>query len=406
MKYPASKRWLGLTHGGRPPTTAPGGLYAPDCPNRTAKQAPREACTTKGAAGRAAAKVGSFQSYVAQDTPDAIAQGAGTAMTDDELRGEINKRLTLNWLIQGAAQHAGMTFHHLVRDELDALDPRLLLLYDQYALINLLQYWQVEGVLLLGWPPWFWRRAGSNPRHPFFEHPLLSRFGGILAAAAKRRALDRCKEKRVTRIPVLFAFQTLNLVAHLKAIEAPHRPKLVELAKKSASTIWGIPTERLDADLGKPTPFGTPIRIRNFQGAIFHASLVGLGGVVQRDDSLVVVARGTNWQLLTKELVKGTAELICLHGLNDLSEDTYRQVMDATDRIDYEPWMLQTGGELWRRLLEVVPDGRPMANVMMCMARLPPKSFESLMLAVIEQPEWARELLAKLTDEIEPALSD
>jgi hypothetical protein len=47
-----------------------------------------------------------------------------------------------------------------------------------------------------------------------------------------------------------------------------------------------------------------------------------------------------------------------------------------------------------------------MANVMMCMARLPPKSFESLMLAVIEQPEWARELLAKLTDEIEPALSD
>jgi hypothetical protein len=122
---------------------------------------------------------------VAQDTPDAIAQGAGTAMTDDELRGEINKRLTLNWLIQGAAQHAGMTFHHLVRDELDALDPRLLLLYDQYALINLLQYWQVEGVLLLGWPPWFWRRAGSNPRHPFFEHPLLSRFGGILAAAAK-----------------------------------------------------------------------------------------------------------------------------------------------------------------------------------------------------------------------------
>src|SRR2546428_11404304 len=95
---------------------------------------------------------------------------------------QIQKRLTLNWLIQGAAQHAGMTFHHLVRDELDALDPRLLLLYDQYALINLLQYWQVEGVLLLGWPPWVWRRAGSNPRHPLFEHPLLSPRGGRMAA--------------------------------------------------------------------------------------------------------------------------------------------------------------------------------------------------------------------------------
>jgi hypothetical protein len=40
------------------------------------------------------------------------------------------------------------------------------------------------------------------------------------------------------------------------------------------------------------------------------------------------------------------------------------------------------------------------------MARLSPKSLESLMLAVIEQPEWARELLARLTDETEPALSD
>jgi hypothetical protein len=327
-------------------------------------------------------------------------------MSDEVLLDEINKRLTLNWLIQGAAQHAGMTFHHLVRDELDALDPRLLLLYDQYALINLLQYWQVEGALLLGWPTRFWRRAASNPRHPFFGHPVLSRFGGMLAAAARRRALDRCKEKGVTRFPVLFSFQTLNLVAGLEAMEAPHRPKLVELAKKSTSTIWGIPVDRLDGGLGKPTPFGTPIRVRSFQGAVFRAGMVGLGGVVQRDDSLVVVGRGTNWQLLTKELVKGTAELICLHGLNNLSEDTYRQVMDATDRIDYEPWMLQTGGELWRRLLDVVPDGRPMANVLMCMARLPPKSLESLMLAVIEQPEWARELLEKLTDETELAVSD
>jgi hypothetical protein len=327
-------------------------------------------------------------------------------MSADELRGEINKRLTLNWLIQGAAQHAGMTFHHLVRDELDALDPRLLLLYDQYALINLLQYWRAEGALLLGWPPRFWRRAGSDSRHPFFAHPLLSRFGGKLAAEARRRAQDRCKEKRLTRLPIFFLFQATYLISRLQALEAPHRPQLVELAKKSASTIWGIPIDRLDGALGKPVPFGTPIRIRNFQATIFHAAVVGLGGVVQRDDSLVVVGRGTNWQLLTKELVKGTAELICLHGLNDLSDDTYRQVVDAADRIEYEPWMLQTGGELWRRLLDVIPDGRPMANVLMCMARLTPKSLESLMLAVIEQREWARELLAGLRDETELQVSD
>jgi hypothetical protein len=117
---------------------------------------------------------------------------------------------------------------------------------------------------------------------------------------------------------------------------------------------------------------------------------------VRRGDALMVVARASNWQLLVKELVKGTAELICLHGLNDLSDDVYRQVVRATDRLEYEPWMLQTGGELWRQFLAVLPDDRPVAEVLMHVARLPPKPLESLMLAVLERPEWARELLAQL----------
>src|ERR1043166_5139501 len=96
---------------------------------------------------------------------------------------EIQKRLTLNWLIQGAAQHAAMTFHHLVRDELNALDPGLVRLYDQYALINLLQYWQPEATILLGRPARFWMHAASKPNHPFFGHPLLSKYGGALAQA-------------------------------------------------------------------------------------------------------------------------------------------------------------------------------------------------------------------------------
>ena len=75
---------------------------------------------------------------------------------------EIQKRHTLNWLIQGAAQHAGMTFHHLVRDDLGVLDPELLLLYDQYALINLLQYWQPEA-RSFGSPTQFWQEAATKP---------------------------------------------------------------------------------------------------------------------------------------------------------------------------------------------------------------------------------------------------
>jgi hypothetical protein len=99
---------------------------------------------------------------------------------------------------------------------------------------------------------------------------------------------------------------------------------------------------------------------------------------------------------MAKELVKGTAELICLHGLNELADQTYQQVMSAADGIHFEPWMLQTGGELWRRVLAVLPSRRPLAEMLMHLARLPARALETLMLAVLEQPDWARELLAGL----------
>jgi hypothetical protein len=317
-------------------------------------------------------------------------------MDDAGLRDEINKRLTLNWLIQGAAQHAGMTFHHLVRGQLNALDPRLLRLYDQYALINLLQYWQIEGSLLLGSPRRFWKRAASRRRHPFFAHPILSRYGGVLAKAARQRASERCKEKRLTRIPVLFGHQTLFVIGRLRLLESPHRLTLVELAKRTASAVWGIPVERLDAQLVPKVYLGNLIPVRSIRGALFRTAVVGYGQVVRRGDKLIVVSRGTNWQLVAKELVKGTAELVCLHGLNTLSDETYAGVMDAADRLEFEPWMLQTGGELWRRLLAVIPVGQPLADVLMHLARLPPNSLESLILAVIERPEVASEFFERL----------
>src|SRR5438105_5459314 len=154
-------------------------------------------------------------------------------MSDERLRDEINKRLTLNWLIQGAAQHAGMTFHHLVRDELNALEPRLLRLYGQYALINVLQYWHRDAIIILGWPPRFWRQAASKRSHPFFGHALLAKYGGMLAETARQRALARCKEKGMARFPMAFSFQTLFCVLGLRRHESPHRPRLVELAKKA-----------------------------------------------------------------------------------------------------------------------------------------------------------------------------
>jgi hypothetical protein len=321
-------------------------------------------------------------------------------MNEEQL--QIQKRLTLNWLIQGAAQHAGMTFHHLVRDDLNALNPRLIHFYDQYALINLLQYWQVESALLVGSPARFWRRATTSRDHPFYGHPLLAKYGGMLAEISRQRGLERCEEKGFTRLPVAFSFQALFVIQRLSQLEKPHRLELAHLAKRTASTVWGIPQERLDGLLTPhvvvPADFPPA---RTVGGWIFRAGIVGLGGVVRRNEQLIVVARGTNWQLLAKELVKGTAELICLHGLNELSDDTYHRVIQTTDRVDLEPWMLQSGGELWRRLLVALPDERPIAEVLVHLARLPAGKLESVIADVIEQSGSASRHLAALNRDAE-----
>src|SRR5205823_3643138 len=82
---------------------------------------------------------------------------------------------------------------------------------------NLLQYWHFDAALLIGWPPRFWRRAATDPKHPFFRHPILSRHGGTLADAARRRGVERCKEKGFRGLRFLFAFQAAMVTARLRA---------------------------------------------------------------------------------------------------------------------------------------------------------------------------------------------
>ena len=76
-------------------------------------------------------------------------------------------------------------------------------------------------------------------------------------------------------------------------------------------------------------------RADTFSGRLLRASAVGYGGVVRngtgpgdadadvRGATFRVKARAWMWPLLSHELVKGTAELICLHGLNTLDDATY-----------------------------------------------------------------------------------
>jgi hypothetical protein len=311
-----------------------------------------------------------------------------------ELRDLINKRLTLNLLIQGIAEHTCITAHHLVRDELTEIDPELVQLYDKMGAMLAMNHWTWESKMFFGGPKRFWKRAKTSPQHPFFHHRLLARHGSTLERGARRFCYERGKARGVWRW-----FQVIHAVRiYLKCErrEREHKPQLIRLAKQAANMVMGIPVDRFRARLTDDVAFGRLRPMKTLKGKVLRLAAAGYSGVIREGDELRIVARAMNWTLLAHELVKGTAELICMHGINTLDRETYLKVIEEADRLEYEPPLLMAGGQLWRHLLPLLPDGIPMANMLMHIAMLGPMSLESLMLAVIEQPKHARRLLAKL----------
>jgi hypothetical protein len=327
--------------------------------------------------------------------PTAGASRNDHPVVSDERLQQTNKRLTLNLLIQGAASHTFLTAHHLVKDELEAIRPGLTRLYDRLAVSAHLAYWIGDIPLIYGLPSRFWSRT-RQPGHPFHNHRLLATHGGELARAAKRSLLVRGWKKWVIGIPGVHYLQLLWLFARVAWAERHHKRLLAEVAKHAAAHIWGIDENRLEASFTTEVAFGHLTPPKTAIGRFSQKCAIGFGGVVWHEGQFRVVANAWNWPLVLHELVKGTAELVCLHGLNTLDDETYAAVTDEADQIEYECWLMQAGPELWRRLLSVLPHDQPLATVLMHLARLDPESLERVMLAVVEEPERARRLLEQL----------
>ena len=60
------------------------------------------------------------------------------------LRNEVNKRITMNALTQGAAVHAMASVHHLVADRINQISPRLLDLYSRLSFIATQHYYAID----------------------------------------------------------------------------------------------------------------------------------------------------------------------------------------------------------------------------------------------------------------------
>ncbi len=313
----------------------------------------------------------------------------------DDLSDLISKRLSLNLLIQGAATHGFLSAHYVVEDELNAVNPHLIHVYDKLAVSGFLSYWHGDLVLLQGHPERFWRRVRDGA-HPFSSHPLLVKHGGALARAAKAHADARAKQKGIVSITGIHYVKLMGLTFQVAWHERGLKKQLAEIAVAATEAIWGIDPNRLDAEITYEVEVGDVRTPETLTGKLFRLAAAGWSGVQRQGDSLIVVARAICWPLLLHELVKGVAELVCLHGLNTLDRATYDAVIDATDKIEYEPWTMQAGSELWRRYLKVKPADRSLAESLMQVARLQPRPLDRLMLAIVDEPELAAEWLQSL----------
>lgn len=312
---------------------------------------------------------------------------------------QLNKRFSLNLLIQGAASHTYLTAHHLVKDELQAIDRDLIRVYDKMSVNVHLSQWIGDLVFAVGFPKQFWGSI-NQPEHPFAHHPFLVKYGEALSIESKQHTMERAKHRGVSTVPGIQYAQTFWLLGRTMMKEKHHRHALAKIAETATQMIWGIDHEMLSGTITGNVEFGNLQNPDSRSGRILRRAAAGYGGVQKgRDGKLRVQARAWMWPLLSHELTKGTAELICLHGLNDLDDATYEYVTHEADKIEHEIWMMQAGGSLWRRFLATIPSANLLAETLMHVARLDPEPLEQLLMDLMEHPFTARATIADFFDQ-------
>lgn len=312
-----------------------------------------------------------------------------------ELRHEVNKRLTLNLLIQGAAVHTHLSAHHLVADELDAIDNRLVDLYDCSIAGATVAYWKGLLPLLFGQPAKFWGRL-HLARNPFCFHRFLRRHGKQLAKVARREAIQRGRLKRVPTGSIQQEVFLGKCMLEIKVIESPYIAELEAIAKSACHQIIGIPEDLLIASITDTPAWGNVRTPETLRGKMLMPVMVGWGGVDRIDGRLRVVAKAIFWPLLLHELIKGSMELICLHGMKQLSGEHYDVVMDYTEKVEYEVPMLQVGPVIYQRFLAVLPRNTPLAENVRKVATMDAIELEEFMFDMIEAPQQATDRLRKI----------
>jgi len=103
-----------------------------------------------------------------------------------------------------------------------------------------------------------------------------------------------------------------------------------------------------------------------------------------------IVASAICFPILCQELFKGVMELIAHHGEANLTEEEVRTVYHYADRLEDEPWLMTVGPALWRKLLEALPQGVNMSEVIMKLNQEDPDKVTNVMRSIIQNPDAAK----------------
>ena len=300
----------------------------------------------------------------------------------------VNKRLTLNMLIQGAAVHGHWAAHRLVKQELDAIEPKLFAIYDEMLLRSRLGYWLGGIPALMGNPIKFWWQIRQDG-HEFGFHPFFVKHGFEIAKRTQRDVFDRCRKAEVALDGLSNEMRGYRVYAEVIESEQVNLEPLEELAKDVCCEMYGIERVLLDGKLTQRPRFGTVREPDSDAGQELLKVMIGWSAVERRDGDLCVKATATFWPMLVHELIKGSVELICLHGMNCVSADDFAVALERTDHVEFEIPMLQIGGTIFQRFLEARPREIALAESIMYVSMFEPEVLEQFMFQLFESPNRA-----------------
>ena len=101
----------------------------------------------------------------------------------------------------------------------------------------------------------------------------------------------------------------------------------------------------------------------------------------------VVYAKGLNFPVMLQEFVKGVAEVVCMESFAHLPAETQQVVIDIADRVEYEPYEIMIGPQIWRKLLKRIDREETPADYLLRISRMEPDELMEFVAAAIKGDE-------------------